>query len=66
MGFYKSVKDMFDKRAESCKKKGDQHWAKAKSGEGGSNYTAARKQYEKAEENRKKAEKASSAPFKKK
>ena len=50
MGFFKNAKEMFSHRADSCEKKGDQHWAKAKNGEGGHNFAAAKKQYEKAKE----------------
>ena len=35
MAYYSSPAEMFAKRAEKSKQMGDQHWAKAKNGEGG-------------------------------
>ena len=58
MGIFKSPEEMFSQRADACKNKGDQHWAKAKNGEGDFHYNHARYQYEQAEENRQKAEQA--------
>ncbi len=58
MAFYKNPEEMFKARSERYKKAGEQHYAKAKNGEGGGHYGLAKKNYEKAkaeEEKRKEA-----------
>lgn len=51
-----ALEDMFRKRAESNKKTADQYYAKAKQGEGNSNYGKAKHWYNEAERNRQNAE----------
>ena len=58
MGFYQSPADMYASRANRFKRDGDQHWAMAKSGEGGFHYGKARFYYEQAAVNKAKAEQA--------
>lgn len=58
MAYYKNPAEMFQKRAEKSKRMGDQHWAKAKNGEGGYHYGKARACYASAKSNTERAEKA--------
>ena len=47
----------YESTAETYKKKGDRHWARAKNGGGGEHYGIARDAYDRANRNREKAEK---------
>lgn len=58
MAYYSSLAEMFAKRAERSRKMGDQHWAQAKSGEGGQHYAQAKRCYEQAATNQAKADRA--------
>ncbi len=67
MAYYKSPEDMFRRRADNAQKAGNRHWAMAKNGEGDHHYGQAKKCYDSASENRKRAveAKAKNATFKK-
>ena len=56
MAYYKSLEDMFRRRAEQSKKYADREWAQAKSGMGGEHYGKAKAGYESAKRNEEKAE----------
>ena len=58
MAYYGSPEEMFAKRAEKSRKMGDQHWAKAKHGEGGHHYAQAKRCYDQAASNQAKADRA--------
>ncbi len=58
MAFFKNPEEMFSSRAEKSKKSADEHWAKAKNGEGGEHYTYARNAYADAERNQAQSQKA--------
>lgn len=61
MAYYSSLAEMFKKRAEKSKKLGDQHWAKAKNGEGNHHYGQAKRCYGQATTSQEKAEQSSAA-----
>ena len=58
MAYYSSPAEMFDKRAEKSRQMGDQHWAKAKNGEGSHHYAQAKRCYDQAAANQAKADRA--------
>lgn len=59
MAYYKSLEEMFRRRAENSLKYADREWALAKSGQGGSHYGKAKAGYASAAENLAKAAKES-------
>ncbi len=56
MAFYKNPEEMFQSRSEKYQKAGAQHYAKAKNQEGDSHYGAAKRNYNNAEIEKKKAQ----------
>lgn len=63
MGFYNSPEDMYKARAERARREADEHWAKAKTGQGDWHYGKAKKRYEDAARNEARAKEVRGKTF---